>query len=94
MPKYGHIIFCHAHIWSSFGPIFPNNLIMLKTMLWGALLVTNNLLNTCINISFIKLDKNWLSYEQNTICLYLGIRTKYDRFRPINQANSNITNFI
>ena len=31
-----------------------------------------------------KLDKNWLSYEQNSICPYLDIRTKYDRFRPIN----------
>ena len=31
-----------------------------------------------------------LSYEQNTICPYLGIRTKYDRFWPINWANINI----
>ena len=65
----------HAHIWSVFGPIYPNDLYMLKTMIWGALLVATNLLNTCISISS-KFDKNWLSYEQITICPYLGIRTK------------------
>ena len=32
---------------------------------------------------YIKLDKNWLCY---TICPYLGIRTKYDRFWLINWA--------
>ena len=62
---------------------------MIKTMIWGALLVATNLLNTCIEIS-LKLDKHWLSYEQNTICPYLGIRTNYDRFWPINWANINI----
>ena len=38
----------HAHIWSIFDPILPNHLNMLKTMLWGALLVATSLLNTCI----------------------------------------------
>ena len=32
----------------NFGPILPNHLNTLKTMLWDALLVANNLLNTCI----------------------------------------------
>ena len=31
-----------------------------------------------------KSDTNWPSYEQNTICRYLGIRNKYYRFWPIN----------
>ena len=78
----------HAHIWSICGPIFPNDLNMLKTMIWGALLVATSLLNTYKFL--LKLDKNWLSYEQNTICPYLGIRTKYYRFWPINWANINI----
>ena len=55
----------------NFGSIFPNHLIMIKTMLWGALLVATSLLNTFIKLFFTffisKLDKNWLSYEQNTI---------------------------
>ena len=51
---------------------------MLKTMLWGALIVATSLLNTHKGLS--KLNKNWLSYEQNTICPYLDIRTKYYRF--------------
>ena len=79
----------HAHIWSIYGPILPNDFNMLVTMICGALLVSTSLLNTCISISS-KLDKNWLSYEQNTICPYLGIRNKYDRFWPINRANINI----
>ena len=58
-------------------------------MLWGALLVATNLMNTCIQV-LSKLDKNWLSYEQNTISPYLDIRTNYDRFWPINWANINI----
>ena len=62
----------------NFGSIFPNNLNMLKTMLWGALLVA----------SFIKIGKN----ELKTICPYLGIRTKFDRFWPINWSNVNILN--
>ena len=68
------------------GPILPNDLNMLKTMIWGALLVATSVLNTCISTLY----KNWLSYEQNTICPYLDIRTKYDRFWPINWANINI----
>ena len=76
-----------------FGQCLPNHLNMLTTMLWGALLVATNLSNTCISV-LSKLDKNWLSYEQHTICPYLGIRTKYERFWPINWANINETNFI
>ena len=38
----------HAHIWSTIGLILSNHLNMLKTMLWGALLVATNLMNTCI----------------------------------------------
>ena len=38
----------HAHIWSIYGPILSDHLIMLKTMLCGTLLVANSLLNTCI----------------------------------------------
>ena len=38
----------HAHIWSICGPSLPNVLNMLKTMIWGALLVATSLLNTCI----------------------------------------------
>ena len=34
------------------GPILLNHLNVLKTMLWGALLVATNLLNTCIYIFF------------------------------------------
>ena len=64
----------HAHIWSICGPILTNDINMIKTP---------------YHISS-KLDKNWPSYEQNTICPYLGIRTKYDRFWPINWANINI----
>ena len=42
---------------------------MPKTMLWGALLVATSLLNTQKMYQILsKLDKNWLSYEQNTIC--------------------------
>ena len=38
----------HAHIWSICGPILPNDLNMLKTMIWGALLVATSLFNTSI----------------------------------------------
>ena len=38
----------HAHIWSICGPILPNDLIMLKTMIWGALFVATIFMNTCI----------------------------------------------
>ena len=38
----------HVHIWSICGPILPNDLNMLTTMIWGALLVATSLLNTCI----------------------------------------------
>ena len=38
----------HAHIWSIYGPILPNNLNILKTMIRGALLVATSLMNTCI----------------------------------------------
>ena len=57
----------HAHSWSIFSPILPDHLNMLKTMLWGALLVTTNLLNTCIYFYSIlsKLDEKWVSYEKN-----------------------------
>ena len=57
-------------------------------MLWGALLVATNLLNTCIKV-LSKLDKNLLSYEQNTIC----IRTKYNSFWKIS-IFLNETNLI
>ena len=58
-----------AHIWSIFGSIFTNHLDMLKTMLWGALLVATSLLNTIKKFlkNQSKLDKNWLSNEQNNI---------------------------
>ena len=62
-------------------------------MLWDALLVATNLLDT--NTKFYQnWITNWLSYEQNTICSCLGIRTNYinDRFWPINWANINILN--
>ena len=36
----------HALIWSIFGSILPNHLNMLKTLLWGALLVATGILNT------------------------------------------------
>ena len=38
------------YIWSIFGPILQNHLNnnMLKTMLWGALLVATSLLNTSL----------------------------------------------
>ena len=68
----------HAFIWLIFGFILPNHL----NMLWSALLVATSLLNTEKVLS--ESDKNWLSYEQNTICPYLGIRHKYYRFWPIN----------
>ena len=45
-----------AHIWSIFGSILPNYLNMLKTMLWGALLVATSLLNT-----YIKFHQNAMS---------------------------------
>ena len=67
----------HALIWSIIGSILPNHLYMLKIVLWGALLVATSLLNT-----YTKSDKNWPSYEQNTICPYLVIRNKYYRFWP------------
>ena len=73
----------HDHIWSIVGPILPNHLNVLKTMLWGALLVATYLLNKFTAVSS-KLNRNWLSYEQNNICPYLGIRTKNDRCWPIN----------
>ena len=38
----------YAHICSIFGPILPNHLNLLKNMIWGALIVATNLLNTCI----------------------------------------------
>ena len=56
----------------------PPPLNMLKTMLWGALLIATSLLNTYRVLS--KSDQNLSSYEQKTTCPYLGIRTKYDRF--------------
>ena len=77
----------------NFGSILPNHLNMLKTMLLGAIIVATSLLNTYTRLFFLllsKSDKNLPSYEQNTICAYLGIRTKYDRFWHINWANINI----
>ena len=73
-------------------PNFANDLNMLKTMIWGALLVATSLLNTYINF-LLKLDKNWLSYEQNTICPYLDIRTKLRNlaakfFKDLNQKSA------
>ena len=65
---------------------------MLKTMIWGALFVATSLLN--IYKLLLKLDKNWQkSYEQNTICPYLDIRTKYYRLDIIstNICNLNTT---
>ena len=62
---------------------------------FGAILVATSLLN--INKVLSKSYKNWPSYEQNTVCPYLGIRNKYYGFWPINLANINIlneTNFI
>ena len=38
------------------------------------------------------LDNKWLSYEPKTLCLYLGIPTKFDRFQPINWSIINIFN--
>ena len=38
----------HAHIWSICGPILPNELNILKPMIWGALLVATSLLNTIL----------------------------------------------
>ena len=53
-----------AHIWS----ILPNYLNMLKSMLWSAILDATSLMNSeHIYKVLLKLDKNWLSYEQNTI---------------------------
>ena len=49
-----------------------------STMLWRALPVATNLLNTIIYFFYI--DQNWINYEQNTI---FGIRTNFDRFLPI-----------
>ena len=58
----------NALIWSSiFGSILPNHLNMLKTMLWGALLVATSALLVATNNFLSKLDTNWLSYEQNII---------------------------
>ena len=37
-----------------------------------------------------RLNKKWLSYEPKTICLYLGIRTKFVSYRPINWSNIKI----
>ena len=48
VPDFGCPQDSHAHIWSICGPILPNHLNLLKTMLWGALLVATSLLNTCI----------------------------------------------
>ena len=38
-PDSGYPRDSHAHIWSMCGPILPNDLNMLKIMIWGALLV-------------------------------------------------------
>ena len=65
---------------------------MIKTVLWGALLVATSLLNTYKVLS--KSDINCPSYEQNSICPYFGIRNKYYRFWPINWANINIFELI
>ena len=54
-----------------FTSILPNHLNMLKTVLWGALLVATSLMNTYKVLS--KSDKNWPSYEKNTIILYAHI---------------------
>ena len=48
VPDYGCPRDSHAHIWSICGLIMPNDLNMLKTMIWGALLVATSLLDTCI----------------------------------------------
>ena len=48
----------HALIWSIFGSILPNHHNMLKTVLWGALLlVAISLLNTYTKFFFIKFTK-------------------------------------
>ena len=70
---------------------------MLKTMLWGALIVATSLLNTCIYV-LSKLDKNWPSYEQKII--YAHIWTYAQNmidFGPLIRQISiflNETNFI
>ena len=48
VPDSGYPRDSHAHIWSICDPFLPNDLKMLKTMIWGALLVATSLLNTCI----------------------------------------------
>ena len=42
----------------NFDPILTNHLNMLKTMLWGTLLVATNLLNT-----YTKFYQNWIKIE-------------------------------
>ena len=37
-----------------------------------------------------RLKTKWLSNEAKTTCPYLGIRSKFDRFLPINSSNLNI----
>ena len=71
----------HALIWSIFGSILSNHLNnnMLKTVLWGALLVATSFLNTYKVLS--KYDKI------GRVCC---IRNKYYRFWPLNWANINI----
>ena len=77
--------YSHAHIWSLVGPIIPNHLKMLKPQIVGALLVASGLLN-----SYMKFHQKRLSCKAKTICPYLGICTKFDRFWPINWSNGNI----
>ena len=50
--------------------------------------VASGLLN-----SYMKFHQDWtkwLSYKPKTICPFLSIRTKFDKFRPINWLNVNI----
>ena len=68
-----------------FGHILPNHLNMPKTETICALFVASVLRNSYMNfIQIAQIEQKWLSYDMSkkTICLYLGIRTKFDRFWP------------
>ena len=58
----------HAHGLSFFGPILPNNLNMLNTMLWGGLFVANYLLNLYILVPKT-IEIIWISAAHDSFVL-------------------------
>ena len=77
----------HSLIWSIFGSISPNHLYMLKTLLWGALLVApqSNVHNEVLFLKFH--NKNRVNTPPPYYCCY-GNEVLFLKFHNKNRVNT------